>query len=175
MNKQELKTVLAGLTKDQEITVNFRGDKVSQNGDYKVLESKVDRGKMGSRKATLLSLKDNTTEVVLHTRDNDQVLNIVINGTMHGSADENGEPRNYAKDIVRGKELTALFKTFKEGQQVSMKSEVEPTFNGTFTVKASKASRGKFGQQILTLTDGTNTFEVWSYKHSLALTNIEAV
>jgi hypothetical protein len=175
MDKALLKTVLSGLTKDQEVEVSFRGDKTSLNGRYRVVESKKDRGKMGSYKTTLTSLTDNS-EVILHTKNNNDILNVVVDGTMHGSADESGEPRNYAKDENRGRELKTLFKTFKEGQRVTLASDIEPTFNGTFTVKENRASRGKFGQQILVLTDGTNSIELWSYKHSVAIRDIaEAV
>jgi hypothetical protein len=175
MDKKLLKDVLATLVKDNEVEVNFRSEKSSLNGHYRVLESKTDRGKMGSRKATLQSMTDTTNVVILHTKNNDEILNIVFNGTMNGSSDESGEPRNYAKDEARGREFKTVFKTFAEGQKVTVSSALEPTFNGTFTVTENKASRGKFGQQILTLTNGTSTFELWSYKHSVAITSIEAV
>jgi hypothetical protein len=173
MDKKLLKDVLTGLTNGQEVEVTFRGDKNSLNGRYRVLESKTDRGKMGSRKAELESLTDATVKVKLHTRDNNEVLNLVIDGTMHGSADESSEPRNYAKDEARGRDLKLLFKTFSEGNRVTVKSDLEPSFNGTFTVKETRASRGKGGQQILVLTDGTNEIQLWSYRHSLAITSIE--
>lgn len=169
-----LKTVLSGLTTGQEITVNFRGNMTNLNGNYKVITSKKDRGKMGSFKTTVQSMTDTTSEIVLHTKKNEEVLNITVNGTMYGSATESGEPRSYKKDETRGRQFKELFQTFAKEDRVKMTSDVEPSFNGTFTVKDNQKSPGKWGQIVLTLTaDGTTTFKVWSHRHSLVLNTIE--
>lgn len=170
MDKKILKEVLTSLTAGQEVEVNFRGNLVNQNGTYSVVESKADRGKMGSRKAILRSASG--TEVTLHTKTNADVLNLVVNGTMFGSADETGEPRVFPKDLARGMQLRDQFRILVEGQRVSLTSEVEPAFNGNFQVVSVSPVRGKFQQMCLKLqNDGGSTIEVFSYRHSTVITS----
>lgn len=170
MDKNTLKTVLAGLVANQEVEVNFHPGVTSKSGKYRVTESKVDRGKMGSRKVTMVSVDDNSA-AEMHTKNNTDVVSVVVNGQMFGTEDAE-EVRVYPRDQTRGQEFQQLFKSIVAGQKVQVNSLMEPSWVGEYKVVASKPSRGKVSQQTLHLARDGKMLVLASYRHSLALTSV---
>ncbi len=101
MDKKVLKEVLASLVVGQEVGFTFRGEKAAQSGNYRVTESRIGRGKMGSRLATLESLTDSSVTVSVNTKNNDEVLNATVAGTSPRNARQQTDSRRSLKPSQR--------------------------------------------------------------------------
>jgi hypothetical protein len=178
MEKQLLKQVLETINSGDLIELTFAGERTILSGQYKVLTSKVGRGKCGSRIASLESLTDHSI-VSIGTKENDTIVNITHNGTRHGfeSMTEGNVAvsRNAAKALELKEKLKCLVGF--GGRQISMVSKTEPELNGTFTLLSAELSKGRFGQMILHLTNNTTgkNVEFWSYRHSGLVESIDTI
>lgn len=178
MDKATLKDVLAKVNPGDSIDVSFAGAKAPLSGTYKVLSSKVGRGKCGSRIASLESMTDHSV-ISIGTPTNNELVNITYNGTKYGFST--------AAEVVPGtKRNEDAAKDLKEklkglvgygGRQLRITSTTEPEFNGTFTLRNAELSKGRFGQVILRLTnDATGqNIDLWTYRHSGVIDTIEVV
>lgn len=176
MEKQQLKSVLESVNPGDSIDVTFAGDRTVLSGNFKVLSSKVGRGKCGSRIVSLESMTDHSI-VSIGTKENDAIVNITHRGTKYGfeSMTEGNviSGRNEARALELKEKLKPLIGF--GGRQINIVSAVEPELNGSFTVNSAQLSKGRFGQMILQLTNNTNNknVEFWSYRHSGLVDSIE--
>lgn len=190
MIKETLRSLIEGFQAGETVTVNFRGDQAPQGGEFTVVRTFKGKGKGGSMNAELRATDGSS--VTIGTPSNEKVLNITVNGTLHGSASEADEPREYPKNAARGEALKQLMQPLlgaeNIGKRVRMTSALEPEFNGEFTVVAQLADpkhpekgnvgarleRGRYGQIRMRLANSTGTeFEILSYRHASAVDTLE--
>jgi len=176
MEKNILKRVISNLITNKTITVNYVSNKLDLSGDYNVLGIKKGRGKGGSMLAELRSITDNKN-VVLSTKDSDDVLNIVVDGTKFGYETEADIPPVYTKDASKAITLKRAFKVLEKASssnpmKIKLASTQVPELDGTHTIVSARQLRGRQGQVILTTTNG---LEIWSYRHSGVIDNFELV
>lgn len=176
MEKQKLKLVLEAVNSGDLIDVTFAGEKTVLSGNFKVLTSKMGRGKCGSRIVSLESMTDHSV-VSIGTKENDAIVNITHNGVKHGfeSMTEGNvvTSRNETKALELKEKLKPLIGF--GGRQINIVSQAEPELNGSFTVRSAQLSKGRFGQMILHLTNNANSknVEFWSYRHSGLVDSID--
>lgn len=176
MDKKELRNVISTFVVNQVVTVGFRGELSRLNGSYTVLNVKKGKGKGGSLLSELSPVAGGDS-IVMGTPDSDNVLNVVVNGTLHGYETEEDVPLVIKPDAVRAATIKEVLKGNAEGGALlHIVSALLPEFNGTFTVVSVKPSKGRYGQVIATLKglQGENV-ELWSYRHSGAIESIETV
>lgn len=176
MDKKVLKNVISGLVQGQEVTVNFRNSLSSQSGSFTVMNVKKGKGKGGSLIAELRPLSGGDT-VVVGTPQSDDVLNVLVNGSLHGFETEEDVPLVVKPNGTQAANLKETLKSMQVGGgQVRLSSTLMSEFNGVFTVKSVKPSKGRYGQVIAELSSVTGeTVSLWSYRHSGAIDSIEAV
>lgn len=176
MNKQTLKEVLQAFNSGDLIDVTFNAEKAVLSGQYKVLYSKVGRGKCGSRIASIQSMADGSTTSI-GTKENDAVLKITHNGQTFGS-DTFGEGNGLSseKNLEKAVEIKEKLKFLVGfgGRQVKIISK-QPELNGSFTLNSAELVKGRYGQLILKLTNNETqkAVEIWSYRHSGLIDSIE--
>ena len=98
------------------------------------------------------------------------ILNMTVNGTMHGATSEADLPVVYETNAARAVELKAAFRSLvgAEGdRRVSIQSTITD-LTGTFTVNRGVQLRGRGGQVRLELerVGSGERVEVWSLRHS---------
>lgn len=176
MDKKELRNVISTFVVNQQVTVMFRGDFTRLNGDYSVLNVKKGKGKGGSLLAELSPISGGES-VVVGTPDSDNVLNVVVNGTLHGHETEEDVPLVIKPDANKASTIKEILRGCSNGgSTLLLSSDLLAEFNGTFSVVSVKASKGRYGQVIATLkTAQGSTVELWSYRHSGAINTIEVV
>lgn len=176
MEKQLLKQVLESINSGDLIEITFAGDRTVLTGTYKVLTSKIGRGKCGSRIASLESMTDHSI-VSVGTKENDAIVNITHNGVRHGFDSMTEGNVAVSKNPTRALELKEKLKSLVGfgGRQISMTSKSEPELNGTFTLRSAELSKGRFGQMILHLTNNATgkNVDFWSYRHSGLVEDIQ--
>lgn len=178
MDKAILKDVLAKVNPGDSIEVVFAGAKAPLSGTYKVLSSKVGRGKCGSRIASLESMADHSV-ISIGTPTNDELVNITYNGNKYGFSSSTEAVPGTKRNEDKATELKAKLKGLVGygGRQLRITSANEPEFNGTFTLRGAELSKGRFGQVVLRLTnDATGqNIDLWTYRHSGVIDTIEVV
>lgn len=167
MDKSALKSVINGLTPGQVIGITFVGDKAHLSRDWTVVKVRTGKGKGGSKLLELVDGARNT--ITTGTPESGYILNMTINGTVHGATSEADLPVVHETNAARATELKEAFRTLvgAEGdRRVNIQSSIAD-LNGTFTVNRGVQLRGRGGQVRLELErpDGTSA-EVWSLRHS---------
>lgn len=176
MEKAKLKEVLSRLNPGDVIEVEFTGEKASQSGEYKVLTSKVGRGKCGSRIASLESTSSGET-VSIGTAQNSEILSLTVAGEKILSGENT--LATYSRDLDKAKVLKEKLSGLVGfgGRQVRITSASEPTFNGLFTLDSAELLKGRYGQIKAKMTNDSTgqSIEIWSYRHSGVVDEIEIV
>lgn len=167
MDKSALKSVINGLTPGQVVGITFIGDKAHLSRDWTVVKVRTGKGKGGSKLLELVDGARNT--ITTGTSESGYILNMTVNGTMHGATSEADLPVVHETNAARATELKEAFRTLvgAEGdRRVSIQSSIAD-LNGTFTVNRGVQLRGRGGQIRLELErpDGSSA-EVWSLRHS---------
>jgi len=168
MDKKQLKNLISTLKSGEVITMNFVGGKAHLSRDYTVVKTKVGRGKGGSR---LLELVDGSgTTITTGTPDSDVILNMIVNGELHGYKTESDIPVAYEKNVGQAANLKETFKGLldAEGNYTVKVDSTVADFKGTFSVLQATQLRGRGGQVKLSL-EHTKTgakVELWSLRHS---------
>lgn len=167
MDKSALKSVINGLTPGQVIGITFVGDKAHLSRDWTVVKVRTGKGKGGSKLLELVDGARNT--ITTGTPESGYILNMTVNGTVHGATSEADLPVVHEPNAARATELKEAFRSLvgAEGdRRVSIESSIAD-LNGTFTVNRGVQLRGRGGQIRLELErpDGTSA-EVWSLRHS---------
>lgn len=178
MDKTILKDVLSKINPGDSIEVTFAGAKAPLSGTYKVLSSKVGRGKCGSRIASLESMTDHSV-ISVGTPTNEELVNITYNGTKYGFASATEAISGTKRNETVAKDLKEKLKGLVGygGRQLRISSASEPEFNGTFTLRSAELSKGRFGQVILRMTNDTTgqNVDLWTYRHSGVIDTIEVI
>lgn len=178
MDKAILKDVLSKVNPGDLIEVAFAGEKAALSGQFKVLSSKVGRGKCGSRIASLEAMTDHTV-LSIGTPTNHELVNVTYNGTKYGFATSAEAIPGTKRDLDRAKDLKEKLKGLVGygGRQVRLTSVSEPDFNGTFTLVSAELSKGRYGQVRVRLTNDATaqSVELWSYRHSGVIDTVEVV
>lgn len=175
MDKKELKTLIANLGKThigEEIEVNFRATSKLTSGKYRLLETKVGRGKGGSMLARVESVTSGHT-LTFGTPNSEEILNVIWrdengNANLTGYADESAVPAEFVHDAANAALLKTAFEALIGKSNMPLKvAASDASFVGTHTLMSAKRMAGRFGQIRLELLreDGTK-FEIWSYRHS---------
>ena len=167
MDKSALKSVINGLTPGQVVGITFIGDKAHLSRDWTVVKVRTGKGKGGSKLLELVDGARNT--ITTGTPESGYILNMTVNGTMHGATSEADLPVVHETNAARATELKEAFRSLvgAEGdRRVSIESSIAD-LNGTFTVNRGVQLRGRGGQIRLELErpDGSSA-EVWSLRHS---------
>jgi hypothetical protein len=173
MDKQVLRAVISGLSVDDVLTVNFRSTCDKQSGEYNFEGSRRGRGKGGSLLAELTEVTEDNLGVnsvkevvVIGTPTNDEILNLVVNGEVHGYQTENEVPLFFETNAGTAAALKESFRVFLNDGACPKAVEVwstHPALNGTFNVTRARQLRGRGGQVVLETAEGV---ELWSYRHS---------
>lgn len=171
MDKKELRTLICGLTPSTRLHVTFLGGKAHLTGDYTVTKIRTGRGRGGSKIVDLVDAFKNV--VATGTKDNESILNITVNGTMHGHKVAEEVPTNYPKDLSHGEKLRSQFEKLLEAEgdfTVKIESPM-PSMNGIWTVNKAAKGNGRVRQIKLSLenTEDGRKIEAWSYRHSGAI------
>lgn len=166
MEKAILKNVLSNLQSGNKLVVNFISEKSDLNGEYVVLGTKKGRGKGGSMLAELK--REDETNLVLATKDSDDVVNLIFDGNMFGYESEDDIPPDYEKNAGMAVTLKNDFKHFEKvsadyPKQLTLQSSTVEELNGSHMIVGYKQLRGRQGQVVLTTSTG---LEIWSYRHS---------
>jgi len=184
MEKSILRSVLSGLVENQEIVINFRERSANPSSTYRVLGTRKGRGKGGSLLADVVLASEATVtdenKLVIGTPENDQLLNIVVNGDTIGYTSEDDIPIIYDDiNMERSNELKAYFraefKDFFDGTGTPRKIVVVssvPELSGEFTVTGVRQLRGRGGQVVLETAEGK---EFWSRRQSAVLESVTVV
>lgn len=168
MEKSALKSVINALTPGQVIGITFIGDKAHLSRDWTVVKVRTGKGKGGSKLLELVDSARNT--ITTGTPDSSYILNMTVNGTMHGYSSEAEVPVVYESNPTQAAELKESFRALvgAEGdRQVSVQSSITD-LNGRFTVLRGTQLRGRGGQIRLDLerVGSGERVEVWSLRHS---------
>lgn len=167
MDKKQLKSLIAGFTTAEKITVTFLGDLADRTGTYEVVEVKTGRGKGGS-KLMVLKGEDGST-VTTGTPQSDKILHVVTaDGTVHGYESASDIPRTFEMNVARGEELKAAMKDLvgTTGARIRL-DDTADEFGGEYTVTQAVQKRGRYGQVVFTLMDADKRIqEFWSHRHS---------
>jgi hypothetical protein len=168
MDKSALKSVINGLTPGQVVGITFVGDKAHLSRDWTVVKVRTGKGKGGSKLLELVDGARNT--IVTGTPESSYILNMTVNGSMHGFSSEADLPVVYETNAGRATELKEAFKSLvgAEGdRRVSIQSTITD-LTGTFIVTRGTQLRGRGGQVRLDLerVGSGEKVEVWSLRHS---------
>jgi hypothetical protein len=177
MDKATLKDVLSQVNPGDTIEVAFAGSKTPLSGNFKVLSSKIGRGKCGSRIASLEAMTDNSV-ITIGTPTNTELVSVTYNGTKYGFNTSVEAAPGAKRDLDKANGIKDKLKGMVGfgGRQLRIASQ-EPDFNGTFTLVSAELSKGRYGQVRARLTnDATGqTVELWSYRHSGVIDSIDVV
>lgn len=156
-------------------------------GNFTVLSTKIGRGKGGG--AQVVELKNNTTNEILKTVScpdkvreigtgiSDYLLKIKHNGVSYGAdtAEEAARVEGKPNEEL-SQTLLTLFESFQPGKKlkVTMTTQNNPV-NGTWNVVEVKSCVGRRRQKkvILTSPNQSSTVELWSFRDSGKIENIE--
>lgn len=169
MEKATLKSVIGNLETDQVITINFHSTVPHPSGEYRVESKRKGRGKGGSMLAEVSMVTDdpNSEPITIGTPRNNDVVNVVIDGVMHGYETEEAVPALHETNETKATMFKGQFKKLLakdvEFPVVATVVSTVPELNGTFNVTGARQLRGRGGQVVLTTEQGT---ELWSYRHS---------
>lgn len=168
MDKSALKSLISTFTPGQVIGITFLGDKAHLSRDWTVVKVRTGKGKGGSKLLELVDGARNT--ITTGTPESAFILNMTVNGTLHGASSEAEVPVVYETNATRATELKDAFKSLvgAEGdRRVSIQSTITD-LNGTFTVNRGIQLRGRGGQVRLELerVGSGERAEVWSLRHS---------
>lgn len=177
MDKNEVRNIINGLVPGSRLSVEFGEDSQDKNGSYKVLKTRVGRGKNGSRIVDLESLADGSL-VSTGTAESHNIVNMTTSdGVKHGLDSVKQLRKFYEVDISRAIALKEQFKTLQTstGDVTIQVDSTVPEYNGKFIIESTRQVRGRYGQIILNLKSvdypGLTT-ELWSYRHSGIVTRI---
>jgi hypothetical protein len=177
MDKKELRNVITQLKASDKIRIVFLGEKAHLTGDYTVLKVRTGRGRGGSKIMDLVDSNKNT--ISTGTGDSAFILNITANGVFVGSHSPEASIESYPKDLAMAETLRAKFASLldAEGDYTITVSSPMPELNGTWVVNRAAKVQGRVGQIKLLLEDPQNgrKTELWSYRHSGAVTNFSIV
>lgn len=183
MDKNSVRSFINTLNPGASLTINFvsdsltdsRGVHIANSGTFTLNRKSTGRGKGGS----LVMHLTNTSgaEVLISTSHSDSILNMqVAGGELVGYTSVADMPVDYPRDDQNAARLktaaTSLVGT--TGRRVNVVSSL-PHLNGTFTVQRASQLRGRNGQIVLTLSSGSQTHELWTYRHSGVVTSIETL
>lgn len=175
MDKKELKTAISKLTKNQNITINFRNELTNKSGNYSVLNVKKGKGKGGSLILELVP-ENGGESIVVGTPQSENILNLIVEGQLTGFESENDVPVVVATNAAQATLLKDFFKDLSVGTEVTLSSAEMSEFNGTFKFQSFKPSKGRYGQIVVSLkTNVGNTIELWTYRHSGAISSFSKV
>lgn len=168
MEKSALKSLISTLSPGQVVGITFVGDKAHLSRDWTVVKIRTGKGKGGSKLLELVDSARNT--IVTGTPESSYILNMTVNGSMHGFSSEADLPVVYETNAGRATELKEAFKSLvgSEGdRRVSIQSTITD-LTGTFTVNRGTQLRGRGGQVRLDLerVGSGEKVEVWSLRHS---------
>lgn len=177
MEKMTLKEVLAKFNPGDTVEIEFSGPKTSLSGEYKVLTSKIGRGKCGSRIATLESSLRPGEVVSIGTPSNDEIVSVTYSGQKYGTGEVSVSTNNRDLDKAKALKEKLLGLVGFGGRQLKLTSATEPSFNGNFTLESAELLKGRYGQIKVNLVNDTTgqTIELWSYRHSGIVDTIEIV
>lgn len=167
MNKKQLRTLIEGFVPAEKLTVKFLGELAHLTGDYELVETKVGRGKGGS-KLMVLKPVGGGENIVAGTPQSDNILHVVTaDGTVHGHETEADVPRTFEMNAKRGEELKKEMKKLvgTTGAQLRL-DDTENEYGGVWTVTQAVQKRGRYGQVAFTLMQGDTVKPFWSHKHS---------
>lgn len=176
MDKKELKNLISNFSNNDQVTIKFRisSPMSSKSGVYTVLNVKKGKGKGGSLLAELVP--ENGDSIVVGTPNSDDILNVFYNGALHGYESEDDVPLVIKSDASQASVIKEVLRSCESGSMISLSSTTMPEFNGVFKIVSIKSSKGRFGQLIANLKNSEEQFvELWSYRHSGAINNIEKV
>lgn len=168
MDKSSLKSVIGSLSSGQVINVTFIGDKAHLSRDWTVVKVRTGKGKGGSKILELVDSARNT--ITTGTPDSAYILNMTVDGTMHGYLSEADVPVVYASNAEMAGVLKERFRRLLDAEgdrTVNIVSSIDD-INGRFTVNRATQLRGRGGQIRLDLENvdtGAKT-EIWSMRHS---------
>lgn len=190
MDKKDLKEAIAGLTTGDQVTVTFLSmmpsgaantrydgirDLAGRTMEFSLVETKKGRGKGGSQLMVLKSVDGE--KVTFGTPHSEVLVNLTTPNGMVGHETEATVPKSFDTDSARAKSLKGQFKSLvgTHGAKVRLSSE-EADYQGTFTVTEAEQLRGRHGQVRLSLVaDDGREFQVWSYQHSVVITEFEVL
>lgn len=168
MDKSNLKSVIGALSSGQVINITFIGDKAHLSRDWTVVKVRTGKGKGGSKILELVDSARNT--ITTGTPDSAYILNMTVDGTMHGYQSEADVPVVYETNAEMASTLKWRFKSLlsAEGDRTVTVTSTISDLNGRFTVNRASQLRGRGGQIRLDLENvstGAKT-EIWSMRHS---------
>jgi len=180
MDKNTVRSFINGLNPGASLTINFVGDSLSDSRGVQVTNSGTftfnsksrGRGKGGSLIMNLTNSAGNTLQI--STSHSDSILNMQVSGgELVGYANVSDMPVEYPRDEQRAASFKEAVKSLvgTAGRRVTVNSSL-PHLNGSFTVQRATQLRGRNGQIVLTLSSGSETHELWTYRHSGVVTSI---
>jgi len=174
MKKQQLKTLIEGLSPADKVSVTFLGDLAERTGDYEVTGTSTGRGKGGSK---LMHLKAaDGTEFKTGTPESEKILHVVTSdGTLHGFESASDVPRTFETNAGASKTLKAQMKELVSTTGARIRVEdSQGEFGAEYTVTQAEQLRGRYGQVKYTLQRDDGTFtSLWSFRHSGIVTSFE--
>lgn len=180
MDKNSVRSFIDSLNPGTSLTVNFVGDSlvdsrgvhVANSGTFTLSRKSTGRGKGGSLIMHLMS--SDGTMVQIGTSHSDSILNLrTAGGELVGYANAAEMPVVYPRDNQQAATLKEAARSLvgTSGKRVTVNSSL-PHLNGTFTVQRAVQLRGRNGQVVLTLVNGDDNYELWSYRHSGVVSSI---
>lgn len=168
-----------------EFSIIFHTELQTLNGRYRLVESKVGRGKNGTAQvAKILNL--DTGEVVEDVLYNDKVrtfgtvvseaiLNVTHKDIVYGAPSFDEERTAGGKpDLEVASALMEALSHVNVGDRLTIGSG-KPELNGNWKVKAINRSRGRYKQWIISLVDPTDEArlaELRTHTHSGAINDV---
>lgn len=183
MDKNSVRSFINTLNPGTSLTINFIGGGLTNSlgvqsassGTFTFNSKSTGRGKGGS---LIMHLTDsNGSSVQIGTSNSDSILNMqATGGEMVGFSSAADMPVDYPRDDQSASRLKSIATTLvgTTGRRVTVVSSL-PHLNGTFTVQRATQLRGRNGQIVLTLSSGSETHELWTYRHSGVVTSIEVL
>ena len=179
MDKKLMKSVLEATAVGTTVQVFLRGAPPATRTLFRVRRG---RGKHGSLLATLLD--ENGDKLEIATPRNEEVLGLEVNGVLYGVRTEREAPATYSVDLEAGKilkeKMLAFFPKPNSEPILVAVTSANPELHGIYRVRRGKLEKGRYGQAHLWLenyglSDGPGDVELWSHRHSTAVSNIELV
>lgn len=172
MKKDVLKNVIVNhVNANATVTLNFLSKFSNLSGDYTVLSKKRGRGKNGSMIMELQSVANGNT-VTIGTKENDQLVNVVVDGETFGHADESEILPSYEPDVANAVNLKRTFKKIVDfPTSIRVESSISE-LSGIHTIVSSRQMKGRSGQVSVLADSG---IELFSYRHSGVISNVEVL
>ena len=180
MDKNSVRSFINSLTPGTTLTINFVGNSLTDShgvhlansGTFTFNRKSTGRGKGGSLVMHLTAADG--TQMQISTSHSDAILNLrSANGELVGYASAAEMPVVYPRDSGQAATLKEVARSLvgTSGKRVTVVSSL-PHLNGTFTVQRATQLRGRNGQVVLTLVNGNDNYELWSYRHSGVVSSI---